>query len=177
MARGSSSFGEASIPEDRRHGYTALIDGYNVIKRHPAWARLHPAEGRQRLTQHLLGARWPVPIVDIVAVFDAPATGVQHVSPLLQIRFAAPSADQWLQETVRASHTPDRLLIVTDDREILSTAKQHGTRCHSTAWLLERRRTTPIPRPQGRRTSPAKELPAAQARRITEEFERRWLGH
>ena len=176
MARDSSLLDEGSIPEERGRGYTALVDGYNVIKRHPAWTRLPPAEGRQRLKEHLLAVRWPIPVVDMVAVFDAPSTSMQRVASTLRICFAAPSADRWLQDAVRTNRTPERLLVISDDREILTTAKQHGARCHSTIWLLDRRRTTPAPRPHGGRISPAKNLSAGEARNITEELERRWLG-
>ena len=149
-----------------------MIDGYNVIKRHPAWKRLPPLEGRQRLIQHVQSIQWPVPVAQTVAVFDAPSESSQTIHAALRLCFA-PSADAWIQATVRASHAPSRLLIISDDREILDTAKSHGARCCPATWLIERRAGSP---PRARRDTPsAKDLPAGEARRITEELERRWL--
>lgn len=127
---------EDSIPQSRRADYTALIDGYNVIKRHPAWKRAGAAEGRARLIRHLGILRWPVPVTRTVIVFDGPSESLQRITATLQVRFAAPSADAWIQDTIRASRSPSRLLLVSDDRDILTTAKSHGTLCYPTTWLV-----------------------------------------
>lgn len=150
-----------------------MIDGYNVIKRHPAWKRLTPFEGRRRLIQHVQTLHWPLHVTRAVAVFDAPSGSSQPITASLRICFA-PSADAWIQDTIRACRTPERLLIVSDDREILDTAKSHGARCCPSTWLIERRSTSA---PEPRRDTPStKNLPASEARRITEELEQRWLG-
>ena len=151
-----------------------MIDGYNVIKRRESWRGLTLQEARTRLVALVSRAGWPVPVARIVLVFDGRGTdpGPAHGTGGVQIRFASPSADADIQHAIRTSAHPDRLLVITDDGEILRTARSHGARCHSGRWLLARGLALP------RRTEPAEEradLPAAAARRITEELARRWL--
>ncbi len=154
---------------------TILIDGYNVIKRHEPWRRLTPQDGRTRLLALVSGIRWSIPVLRTVVVFDGlKGTGAAvHSTGAVEVRFASPSADAWVQHTIRTSTHPDRLIIITDDGDILRTAKSHGARCHSSLWLLAlglkpRERTEP--------TEAHSVLPAAEARRITEELAKRWLG-
>ena len=151
-----------------------MIDGYNVVKRHPAWKRLPPAEGRERLKQHLQSIRWPVAVSQTVVVFDGPSDDAQRVTPSLQIRFASPSADAWIQHAIRAHASPSRLVIISDDRDILDTAKSHGTLHYSSTWLIQPRAGAGTP---ARRTAPSDkpDLPAAAARQITDELAKRWL--
>ena len=157
---------------------TVLIDGYNVIKRHEPWRRLTLQDGRTRLLALVSGIRWPVPVRSTIVVFDgrgADAAAV-HRTGAVEVRFASPSADACLQHAIRTSTHPDRLIVITDDGDILRTAKNHGARCHSSLWLLalglkQRERAEPVGRPDDRSA-----LPAAEARRITEELAKRWLG-
>lgn len=153
-------------------GYTAILDGYNIIKRHPQWARLPLERGRQQLAGFLAGYRWPLPVSRVVVVFDSQAPqGGDYLVGAVTVRFASPSADAAIQELLRADPQPRRLLIISDDREILDTARAHGARCQSSAWLWQAR--------PGAAAAAAPEdkadLPAAHARAITEEMARRWL--
>lgn len=160
-----------SIHEGPRSGYTVLVDGYNVIKRHPAWARL-PLEAARRLLQDAVGGSpWPYPIRRIVFVFDGPETVERVASTRIVIRFASPSADADIQAAIREAAHPERLIIISDDRDILHTAKSHGAVHHPTQWLLTRAAPTkPTESSAGKGT-----LPAATARQITEELAARWL--
>ena len=152
---------------------TVYIDGYNILLRHAPWRGLPLHAGRDRLRAFLEGLRWPVPVGRIVLVFDGrdAADGPPRRAGKVEIQFA-PSADAALQEALRTHPHPDRLLIVTDDREILRTARSHGAHCHASQWLLA----------LGRRRTPASgagdarpDLPAGEARRITDELAKRWL--
>ena len=155
---------------------TILIDGYNVIKRHEPWRRLTPQDGRTRLLALVSGIGWPVPVLRTVVVFDGRGADVAAVHRVgaVEVRFASPSADACLQHAIRTSTHPDRLIVVTDDGDILRTAKSHGAHCRSSQWLLTLGLRAP------RHGEPAEErraaLPAAEARRITEELAKRWLG-
>lgn len=156
-------------------GYTAIVDGYNVIKRHPQWAAWPLARARQQLVGCLAQHRWPVPVIRILVVFDsqAPQPAGDYAMGPVAVRFASPSADAAIQELLRTAPQPQRLLIVSDDREILHTARAHGARCQASRALWQapgRRSRAPGPSPEDKTG-----LPAAQARAITEELARRWL--
>ena len=165
-----------SIPERRAEDYTALVDGYNAIKRRPAWRRLTPTDGREHLLRLLETIRWPVPVRRTVVVFDGPSDeAARRVSSQLEVRFAR-SADACIQQVIRSSASPSRLVIVSNDREILATAKSHGAYRYSIDWLFDRSSLAAM-RPQTRHATPEPSaLPAADARRITEELAKRWLG-
>lgn len=155
-------------------GQTVLIDGYNVIKRHEPWRRLLLQEARTRLVALVSRSGWPGPVVRVVLVFDGPEAGpgAAHGTGPVQVRFASPSADADIQHAIRTSAHPDRLLVITDDGEILRTARSHGARCHSGRWLLARALAQP---PRSEPAVGRTDLPAGAARRITEELAKRWL--
>ena len=153
---------------------TVLIDGYNVIKRHEPWRRLALQDGRTRLLRLVSGIKWSTPILHAIVVFDG-RQGTEtaiHRAGAVEVRFASPSADACLQQAIRTSAHPDRLIVITDDGDILRTAKSHGARCHSSQWLLalDLKRRERVEPSEGRSI-----LPAAEARRITDEFAKRWL--
>ena len=53
-------------------------------------------------------------------------------------RFVSLDADTYLRNVIRSSAHPDRLLVITDDREIIWTARDHGAVVQSVAWLAVR---------------------------------------
>ena len=161
-------------------GYTVLIDGYNVIRRHAAWDRLPLREARRRLLELLARTRWPVPTSSVVVVFDGPGSdmsSLQDTTPPLRVQFAAPSADACIQEAIRLSASPHRLLVLSDDGEILRTAKSHGAQRRSAQWLFQRSsQRTEGATARTRDEEPDKaSLPPGAAKRITEELATRWL--
>jgi predicted RNA-binding protein with PIN domain len=153
--------------------YTILIDGYNVIKRHPGWARLGLQEARRRLLEHVGRGRWPMTPCRVRVIFDGPGLEetLHELTPTVSARFASPSADAYILKAIRESREPDRLLVISDDGEILRTAKSHGVRRQPVAWLLKPEALPQRPR-HAESEQPA--LPAAEARRITEELAKRW---
>lgn len=156
--------------------YTVLIDGYNLIKRHAPWRRLALPEARHRLIELLGRTRWPVPTPRVIVVFDGTAeeSAVHRSASHVEVRFAAPSADALLQELIRTSSAPSRLLVMSDDREILNTAKSHGAVRYSAQWVFDR--LDPASQRRHGVTADKPSLAAADARRITEELLARWLG-
>ncbi len=165
-------------------GYTVLIDGYNVIKRHPDLARRSLEDARKHLVTRLNHTRWPTTPTRVIVVFDAPQSSDALRPHLIgqgkvQSCFAAPSADAYIQQTIRASTSAAQLCVITDDGAIVSTAKSHGVQRHTTQWLLERSGLAITPRrsqhPSDEKTSADATLSAQTARRITEELAARWL--
>ena len=162
-----------------RRGYTVLIDGYNALKRQSEWRRLPLADARQRLLGAVNGARWPVPVTSVIVVFDGQERSCHQPTSRqpVCVQFAAGSADAQLQRAIRNAAEPSRLLVVSDDREILRTAKSHHAHYHSIDWLMDRclRILIESPGPRHEPGTDKASLPAATARRITEELQRRWL--
>lgn len=165
-------------------GYSILVDGYNVIKRHAPWSRLVLEDGRRRLIGLLQHARWPVPVTRIIVVFDThdAEAGCHRMNDHVEVRFASPSADAYLQDAIRALRAPARLLVISDDREILSTAKSHHAHWRHTSWLFEHagsgaKSSKPARDPKrSSRHEPEDDHPSAGiARSITEEMAKRWL--
>jgi predicted RNA-binding protein with PIN domain len=175
---------------------TVLIDGYNVIMRQTAWTRLSMADARRRLVSLVARARWPMPIQRVLVIFDAqedatsaggrvtraappPFTRHPGAPDGIAVRFATPSADEEILHRIRTSAVPDRLLVISDDGQLIRTAKSYGVRRCSVAWLLARSQPArpppaaqaPWPQPDDGRAA----LPAATARQITEELSARWL--
>ena len=155
-----------------------LVDGYNVIKRHAAWHALPLEDGRSRLAALAGRVRWPFPASRVILVFDSrsadAAAGSRRAGPV-HLQFASPSADAYIQDAIRSARDPSRLLIITDDGDILRTAKSHGAAARSGAWLLGRAEPRPGTGKGGEAASGRSTLSASEARRITEELARRWL--
>jgi predicted RNA-binding protein with PIN domain len=113
-----------------------LIDGYNLL--HAVW----PAEGRQlrprawpRFRQRLidrLRAAHPDDAVPVTVVFDAARE--PHTDPPeadsrgIHVRFAVgyPSADDLIEELIRADSAPSRLTVVSDDHRVRDAARRRG---------------------------------------------------
>ncbi len=150
-----------------------LVDGYNVLGRHAAWRRHAPAQARRHLLDALADARWPVPVGAVHVIFDGPCNETPVSSPVLRVQFASPSADAAIGARLRAARASQRLLLVTDDSELVSLARAHGVTRQSCAWLLGRLEAAQA-KPAAPSANPA--LSAAVRRRITEDLARQWLG-
>lgn len=160
-------------------GYTVFVDGYNLIKRHPAWCDLSLPQARGVALANLQQIRWPFPVRKLVIVFDAQENRAVRVAASgscdVEIRYATPSADAAIEEAVRQSQRPESLIVISDDRAIQHTAKSHSVAFYPSRWLFRCNRAK---RAFSSRDVDAAEklLPGASARMITEELARRWLG-
>lgn len=125
-----------------------LVDAYNVMFAHP---RLGPllrrdlARARDEFLA-LVAERMPPDSTLGIVVFDAsrdprPTTETGRTGTAyergLQIVFARPSADDWIQERIRDHTDPSVLTIVTSDRAILETARAHGSQILRVATFLQ----------------------------------------
>ena len=157
--------------------YTILVDGYNVAKQHPQWRSLSPARARQQLAAAIQHAKWPVPVARVELVFDGDPTVAptgRRAGPVSEV-FGLPSADSAIVGRVQRCASPDRMIVVTDDREIVRAARVAGARVESTAWLLGRLNAgaASIRRPAARGETPPTLTPGQQ-QRINDELARRW---
>lgn len=163
------------MPHERP--YTILIDGYNVTKQHPRWRALSPSRARQQLTAAIQHAKWPVPVARVELVFDGDSTVTpagRRAGPVGEV-FGVPSADAMIASRVRNCLSPDRVIVVTNDREIVRSARAAGARVESAAWLLARFGAGAVSgsRPAVR-TDQSTPLTPRQQQQINDELARRW---
>ena len=154
--------------------WRVIVDGYNVTKRHRDWSHLSLQQARQRLVVALTQAGWPVAVSEVEVIFDGATHGSgtarhNHV----RVRFAR-DADAEICRTIRLSRVPERLVVISDDREILGTAKVYGTKRYSTVWLLDHlQRKLPSKLTMDERTA----LTEVSRRNINAELIARWKLH
>ena len=153
---------------------TVLVDGYNLIHRHRPWHTLELEAARRRLLELLRHAPWPFPVGRIVLFFDGPEPSLLHPTGGVQVRFA-PSADEAIQAAIRRADRPETFVLLSEDGELVRTARSHRVLCLPTAWLFTRSAKRPGPGghtdPEERASGPT----AADVRAITEELSARWL--
>ena len=160
---------------------TALIDGYNVIKRTRVFDRLSLEASRKQLIALLTRVRWPTGVNQVIVVFDAPETSRLSPGAHLHVQYAHPSADAFIRERIQTAAGRSRFIVVSDDKEILHTAKIHGSLCFSTAWLMQHMGAGKAARPGGGRSGADVDKPedrplsAPREREITEELRKRWV--
>ena len=155
----------------------ALLDAYNIIRRHPHWKRLGSAEGRQALLGASEHTRWPTTVTLTVVVFDSryPPPIQRSRRGRTEIVYASPSADEEIMRRIRDSEDARQFCVVSDDREIIDAARAHGAAAYSVSWWVDR--TGPAPgRPPSARSGieDAERRPPKDAKRISDELAKRW---
>lgn len=120
-----------------------LLDGFNVLhavllggqSRGRFWQRSE----RERLVARLVGAPGDTrPPGEIVVVFDGahPVEGeAARPGPGVEVVFA-PSADDWIVRRVRRSERPERIGVVTNDRQVAGRSRHAGARIVAPASFL-----------------------------------------
>jgi predicted RNA-binding protein with PIN domain len=128
---------------------TWLIDGFNVLHtsllggrdRNEWWTGARRDELLERV------ARFDDPRAEVWVVFDGPrpeAADTAGAHPGDEPgderprRVFATSADAWLVAQVRASEDPERIAVVTADRQVASRVRQRGAQVHSPRDFLAR---------------------------------------
>ena len=160
-------------------GYLALIDGYNVIKQHAVWSAWPLARARQQLVTVLAHVRWPMPVSRIDVIFDAArhATTPSQQHGIIRITFVGPTADAMIQRMIQINDHPERLLVISNDRAILHTAKTHGTLRYPVSWLMARSRPSHVGLAAQPLDCEEAKLTYAQARQVNQELAVRWGLH
>ncbi len=131
-----------------------LVDGFNVL--HAGVLR-----GRDRalwwtaavqLRVVARAARFEPPDAQVLVVFDAAGPASERCVPgpdLSRVRVVfAPSADDWLVREVRRAEAPERLAVVTGDRQVGGRVRHAGGRIVSPRAFLARC-PEPDPEPAG----------------------------
>lgn len=112
-----------------------VIDGYNVIHKHPETAAhmntgpRGPEEARRKLL-HLLAVRFAQKKVNMRVVFDGKYPGLSTQSPFPKINavysFAPETADEVIINYVENAARPRSITVVTSDREIRRQVEDTG---------------------------------------------------
>ena len=156
-----------------------LIDGYNLLNATGIVGRGGPSSlGRSRLAllNFLAASIDPQELPHTTVVFDAhdPPPGlprvVQH-GPLL-VRFAArnQTADQLIEELIRADSAPRRLVVVSSDHEIQRAAqRRRATAVGSDLWYAD------LIRARRQRDEESADVPLSPAVPLLEEDINYWL--
>ena len=121
-----------------------LVDGFNVLhagvlagRDRAGWWR---AESQLRLLRRV--ARFDPAEAEVWVVFDAAHERSERCEPLAasprtKLVFA-PSADDWLVRRVRQADEPERLAVVTGDRQVQGRVRHAGARVISPRAFLAR---------------------------------------
>ena len=118
-----------------------LVDGFNVL--HAGVLRGNDRRGwwREEVRARLLErvAAFENAAAELWVVFDGPGPGgdAERESQRPRVVFA-PSADEWLLETVRSTPDPASVVIVTADRQLADRARHRGARIVSPRAFLAR---------------------------------------
>ena len=154
--------------------WQALIDGYNVTHAPSGHFDQHLEVARNQLLRLAEGWRYQVALSEIYVVFDGPGhvdTRGKSMGRLREI-YAAGSADAFIRRHIQQAEAPERLVIVSNDREIQHTAKVHGARRVSVAEFL---RQSGTPQRYNRTAAEAaRGLDARTAEAITRELFLTW---
>lgn len=151
-----------------------IIDGYNLIKQTSLLSSKTLEEGREGLIQlirknNLTGS----PRNEVTIVFDGRKDVVSpRTEKIFKIIFACESADDKIKKMISSSENPNRIILVTNDKELIFFARSYraGT-CGISEFLnkISRREN---------KTNESKEdfrLNFAAAAEITEELGKIWL--
>jgi len=118
-----------------------LVDGFNVLHA----GVLHGRDRAQWWTEPrreqlvALAERFDDADAEIWVVFDGSGPEAPSEAPASRVRrIFAPSADDWLLATVRASEAPACLAIVTADRAVADRARHRGAQVVSPRSFLSR---------------------------------------
>lgn len=118
-----------------------LVDGFNVLHA----GVLHGRDRAQWWTEPRreqlvsLAERFDDTAAEIWIVFDGSGPEAPQEEPASRVRrIFAPSADDWLLATVRASAAPGCLAVVTADRAVADRARHRGAQVVSPRSFLAR---------------------------------------
>lgn len=156
--------------------HTILLDGYNIIFKKPLWRNLSAEAARLKLQTVADSARYPVAIHSIIIVYDAPESSRIAISPRCTVYYAAPSADSYIQQFIRNNANSMTISLITNDRELIGTAKSHAVQCYSVKWFLDLNHSNNIASSVTFIEKDKKSPSSREKRKINDEFEKRWCS-
>lgn len=151
-----------------------VIDGYNLIKQTSLLASKNLEEGRSGLIRlikknNLTGS----PRNEVTIVFDGREDVFSpRTEKVFKIIFACESADDKIKKMISSSSNPARIILVTNDKELIFFARNYRAGTCAVSKFLEKI-------PQRKNTSIESEtkfrLRFEDASKITEELKKIWL--
>lgn len=151
-----------------------IVDGYNLIKQTPVLSSRNLEEGRGDLIQlikkdSLTGS----PRNEVTIVFDGREDVTSpRTEKVFNIIFACGSADERIKKIIISSSNRARIILVTNDKELIFFARNYRVATCSISKFLGK-----IPKQQNitKECTEKSSLRFEIAREITEELEKIWV--
>jgi predicted RNA-binding protein with PIN domain len=118
-----------------------IIDGYNVVKQVPSFALKKLKNSREGLIQLIKKYKLTGSSKNgVTIVFDGQK---DIIAPKIQTEFEViftegESADDRIKKIIKSSPQPSRLIVVTDDKELIFFARNHRAIIYSTSKFLNK---------------------------------------
>lgn len=154
-----------------------MIDGYNLIKRNPAFATKSLEDGRQAFVSHIERHRPQGSLRNqVTVVFDGkPGMYGFPVANEIRVVFTEyESADDLIKRSVESAKNKKDIVVVTDDRALLLYVRGCGAAVMSGADFLKRGRIKSAPQSKTSLERP-KVISSTFEHVINKEFEKIWL--
>ncbi len=156
-----------------------IVDGYNAIRRLPAFDAAHLAESRQRLCAYLEGRRPHGSARNrVTVVFDGSARvgpAVRAPWPFDVLFSIGESADDVIRRLVREARQPKNCVVVTDDKGLASVVKESGAAVAPVSDFFKARPQGKVRGVRAREALEETSLDIVAREKITQELCRLWL--
>ncbi len=158
---------------------TFIVDGYNVINRSQHFRDKESREARAAFLA-FLDSRRPHGSTRnrLIVVFDGSqeVVGFRYDCSFDVIFSKGGSADDKIIDLVNKSQSPKNIVVVTDDKGIISLVRPKGVKVMSVLEFLEvRKKTKAVSLEAEHRSEPKIDLNIVQREAITEELKNIWL--
>lgn len=157
-----------------------LIDGYNLIKRNPAFAGKKLEDGRQALISFIehnrpQGSRQN----SVTIVFDGKPGmyGLPYAQEISIVFTEYESADDLIKYRVETSKNKKEIVVVTDDKQLMLYVRSLGSGVMSVGEFYKRTSSAKQPAPKGGKPQQKpKVITASFEHSVNQEFEAIWLS-
>ena len=153
-----------------------ILDGYNVINKIDFFSRQKLPDARAALI-HFIEVNRPHGSLrnSITIVFDGKdgVTSCGGTQEVVVVFSRGKSADEHIKEMVGNARQPRAIQVVTDDRDIAFSCRQHGATIMTVHDFIGKGRSKH--NKEKKRSSIASELSYSQSKEITEELSKIWL--
>ena len=157
-----------------------LIDGYNLIKRNPAFAGKKLEDGRQALISFIEHNRPQGSLRNSVTiVFDGKPGmyGLPYAQEVSIVFTEYESADDLIKYRVEESRNKKEIIVVTDDKQLMLYVRGLGSGVMSVGEFYKRTVSAKPPVPKGGRPREnPKVITSSFEHSVNQEFEKIWLA-
>jgi predicted RNA-binding protein with PIN domain len=156
-----------------------LIDGYNLIKRNPAFASKKLEDGRQALISFIEHNRPQGSQRNLVTiVFDGKPGmyGLPYAQEVSVVFTEYESADDLIKYRVEEAKNKKEIIVVTDDKQLMLYVRGLGSGVMSVGEFYKRTVSAKQPVQKGRQQQKPKVITSSFEHSVNQEFEKIWLA-